>query len=363
MKILYDYKIFYQQRYGGISSYFYNLTNELKQTDNQFLFYSPIHKNFYFNNINEQNRKGNYLRFLPSIGYKFYEFVNHTFTEKFIKSYEPDIIHETYYSNKKYKSKKKIVCTVYDMINEAHSNFFKNHKEISLIKKQTIDRADKIICISKKTKDDLINYFSINENKIEVVYLASGLKEKRLTVNLKKKYPNHLLFVGSRRGYKNYKNFISAYANSRILRQNFKIIFFGGERVSNFDYEIIKKNKLNLENILFLNDKETNLPFLYSNVAALIYPSFYEGFGLPIIEAMSFCCPVISSWGGSLKEIGGDGIEYFDPSDVDNITFTLEKILLSYETLNKQIKYGIERSQKFSWEKCARETINIYKDI
>jgi hypothetical protein len=87
MKILYDYKIFYQQRFGGISSYFYNLANELEKTDNQFLFYSPIHKNFYLNNLNKQNRIGNYLRFLPSIGSKFYEFINHTFTEKFIKSY------------------------------------------------------------------------------------------------------------------------------------------------------------------------------------------------------------------------------------------------------------------------------------
>ena len=235
MKILYDYKIFYQQRFGGISSYFYNLANELEKTDNQFLFYSPIHKNFYLNNLNKQNRIGNYMKFLPSYSGKLYEFINHTFTNKFIENYNPDIIHETYYSNKQYKSKKKIICTVYDMINETHPNFFRNNQKISLIKKQTVNRADKIICISKKTKEDLINYFSINENKIEVIYLASGLKEKRLTVNPEKKYPNHLLFVGSRRGYKNYNNFISAYGNSKILKENFKIIFFGGERVSKLD--------------------------------------------------------------------------------------------------------------------------------
>jgi glycosyltransferase involved in cell wall biosynthesis len=363
MKILYDYKIFYQQRFGGISSYFYNLANELKKTDNQFLFYSPLHKNFYFNTLNKQNQIGNYLRFLPSVGSKFYEFINHTFTEKFIKSYKPDIVHETYYSNKKYNSKNKIVCTVYDMTSERYPDFFKNHKKISFIKRQTINRADKIICISKKTKEDLINYFSINENKIEVVYLASGIKEKRLRINLEKKYPNHLLFVGSRRGYKNYNNFISAYAKSKTLRQNFKIIFFGGERVSKLDYMVIKQNKLDLKNFLFLDDKKASLPFLYSNVAALIYPSFYEGFGLPIVEAMSFSCPVISSWGGSLKEIGGDGIEYFNPNEIEDISYKLEKVLFSKKILKAQIEYGIRRSQKFSWEKCATETINVYKNI
>ena len=145
------------------------------------------------------------------------------------------------------------------------------------------------------------------------------------------------------------------------MRENFKLIFFGGEKVGKNDFEIIKKKKLTSNNILFLNDNQTNLSFLYSNVAALIYPSFYEGFGLPIIEAMSFGCPVISSNGGALEEIGGKGIEYFNPLDIDDISFKLEKILSSNETLNTQINYGLERCQKFSWEKCAKETIDVYK--
>lgn len=363
MKILYDYKIFYQQQFGGISSYFYNLAKELYKTDNQFLFYSPIHKNFYLKNIKKQNIKGNYLKFLPSSGIKLFEVINHNLTEKFIKNYKPDIIHETYYSQKKYKTKTKIVCTVYDMINEVYPNFFKNHEQISFTKRETINRADKIICISNKTKEDLINYFSIDENKIDVVYLASGFQNNTSMINSKKKYPNHILFVGSRHGYKNYSNFISAYSKSKNLKENFKIIFFGGERVGKLDYRIIEQNKLDPHNIIFLNDKQTNLPFLYSNVTALVYPSFYEGFGLPIIEAMSFGCPVISSNGGALKEIGGDGIEYFNPMDVDDISFTLNKILSSNEILDNQIKYGIKRSQKFSWEECTKKTIQVYKKI
>ena len=78
---------------------------------------------------------------------------------------------------------------------------------------------------------------------------------------------------------------------------------------------------------------------------------------------MSFSCPVISSWGGSLKEIGGDGIEYFNPSDIDDIIFKLEKVLFSKKILKAQIEYGIRRSKEFSWKKCATETIQVYQNI
>ena len=88
----------------------------------------------------------------------------------------------------------------------------------------------------------------------------------------------------------------------------------------------------------------------------------YEGFGIPILEAMTLGCPVISSNGGALKEIGGDGIEYFNPLDIDDISYKLDKILSSNEILNNQIKYGINRTQHFSWEKCAKETIQVYKE-
>ena len=292
-----------------------------------------------------------------------YEAINHNLTEKIIKNYNPDVIHETYYSLKKYKGKVKTVCTVYDMINEVYPIFFNNHEQITSIKRATINRADKVICISQKTKEDLINYFSIDEKKIKVIYLASGFKKNEQKIKLKKKFPNHLLFVGSRHGYKNYNNFITAYSKSKNLKNNFKIIFFGGEKVGNVDYQIIKKNKLNSQNILFLNDRQTSLPFLYSNVAALVYPSLYEGFGLPIIEAMSFACPVISSNGGALNEIGGDGIEYFNPLDIDDISFKLDKILSSNEILKNQIRYGVKRSQKFSWENCAKETLAVYNKV
>ena len=363
MKIIFDYKIFYQQKFGGISNYFVNLGSELIRYNHQVKFISPIHKNQYLKKINAKNREGLYFKFLPSLGKKFYEGINHTYTNKFINKFKPDIIHETYYSNKNYKKNTKVACTVYDMINEIFPNFSQHSKEISQMKMRTINRADKIFCISEKTKQDLIQYFKIKESKIKVSYLSSGFENVKLNNNNKKKFYDCLLFVGSRHGYKNFESLINAYAISDYLKNNYRLLFFGGEKPGKYEFEIIKRNRLNSNQIFFLNDDDYDLSYVYCNVLAMIYPSLYEGFGMPILEAMSLGCPVISSNGGALKEIGGSGIPYFDPNNIEELSFKIEDTLNSKNSLKEIQEYGITRSNEFSWKNCAGQTMEGYKEI
>ena len=186
MKIIFDYKIFYQQKFGGISNYFFNLGLELSKFNENIKFISPIHKNEYLNRINKKNKKGFFFSFLPSRGNRVYENINHYYLNGFIGKFKPDIVHETYYSKKNFKNKTKNVCTVYDMINEKYPKYSKNSSEITQMKKETINRADKVFCISDKTKTDLLNYFDIDENKITVSYLSSGF-ENIQTNEIKKK--------------------------------------------------------------------------------------------------------------------------------------------------------------------------------
>ena len=113
----------------------------------------------------------------------------------------------------------------------------------------------------------------------------------------------------------------------------------------------------------FYNDNDYDLEYLYQNVRALIFPSLYEGFGLPLLEAMELGCPVLSSSGGSLKEIGGEGIMYFDPKNPESISETIEKLVFSESLIKENIKYGFKRVKLFSWEKCAKKTFNVYKQL
>ncbi len=258
---------------------------------------------------------------------------------------------------KKFKNNK-TVCTVYDLINEKFPNYFSNSLEITKIKEETFKRANHIICISENTKKDLIQFFNINEKKITVTLLATDYKK---SLNLQKKLQNKLLFVGSRRGYKNFEGLIKAFSISKFLKNNFQIIAYGGEKFNIDDKKILEKYNLNNKNVTFLNDKNVDVDFLYSNVAAFIFPSLYEGFGLPVLEAMKCGCPVILSNGGSLKEVGGESLDYFDPQNTESIKDNIENMLFSEDLQKKTIEYGFSRSDSFSWEKCAKETLEVYK--
>lgn len=363
MKIIFDHKIFFLQKYGGISSYYINLIENLNKINKENYIVSPLHKNIYLKNKDFKFNCGYYVKYIPS---KINFFINkyNTFrTNLALKKIKPDIIHETYYEeNNSYKKFKGVrFCTVFDMITEKFPKLCFNSKKNSLIKKKTIERSDHIFCISETTKKDLIEIFNVDKKKITVTLLASTIPNEK-TINKNKFFSDCILYVGSRQGYKNFDGLLAAFNISSFLKKNFRIIAFGGEPPSLNEIKNLKKYNM-LKNVIFLNDKDFNLNFLYQNVRAFVFPSIYEGFGLPLLEAMSLNCPIISSNGGSLKEVGGDGLIYFDPRNINNMSKSLEDCLASDELINKQILYGKIRLQNFSWKKCAELTLEMYNKM
>ena len=243
MKIFYDFKIFFNQTYGGPSRYFASLVNCLGDKNSDFLIYSPFFKNNYLRYLKNKfprNIKGTYISKNYKHTNKILYFYNFYRSSIKINLLEYDIHHPTYFGKDIFKIKKKpIVLTVYDLI---HEKIKKNYTSLD-DKSKLLHRADHIICISKNTQNDLIEYYNIDEAKTSVIYpgyenIFTEKIKKKIDLNYAKPY---LLYVGTRNEYKNYKNFLKSYSTSKKLMNDFNIVFFGGGNFSLEEINYIKK--------------------------------------------------------------------------------------------------------------------------
>ena len=370
MKILYDYQIFLNQSAGGPSRYYYNLINEISKK-HLIKVCAPLHINDYLINLDKNQVYGYKIDnfFFNNTSYKIKEFlkykilnkINLYFQNKKIIDFKPNIIHRTYYDD--YNTNLPVVLTVYDLIHEKYHEMYGKDKNFRP-KKKAIDRADIIICISKNTLKDLNYYYDLNDKKTEVVYLGSNIDYKTKKKNINKILKNnYLLFVGKRTGYKNFVSLLKAYSKSEKLQKDFMIKCFGGGKLTKNEIKLILDLKISLKNIIFIQGSDEQLIDLYQNASALIYPSKYEGFGLPLLEAMSFDCPVLCSNTSSLPEVGGDAVKYFDPENWESILNSILSVVYSNSKSNDLRSYGREQIKKFNWKDCSNKTIQIYKEL
>lgn len=352
MKILYDYQIFLLQKYGGISTYFSSLIDELNKNDHDAKIIAPV----YINEIvKKKNIIGKKISKIPRYSTKILTRLNDLFFEFQSKKLKPNIIHYTYY-NKIYNFNNiKKILTVYDLIHEKFYNF-RN------MKKKSIKFCDKIICISKNTQNELLNYYNLEKEKTSVVYLASKFSLNKNYVRDENRDP-YLLYVGERNKYKNFKNFIKSVSRSKLLKNKIKIICFGILPFSKTELDLFNSEGILKENISFISGNDELLKKLYLNSTALIYPSLYEGFGLPILEAMSLGCPVACSNTSSMPEVGGNAVNYFDPDNVENMTSSIEDVVFSSEKRKLLIEKGYVQNKKFNWKNCVLNTLEVYNSV
>jgi glycosyltransferase involved in cell wall biosynthesis len=222
-----------------------------------------------------------------------------------------------------------------------------------------IQRSEKIIAVSKTTKKDLMREYAIPENKIQVIY--NGYENsKSLTTNyhLPTTSSPYFLYVGTIQPRKNISLLIKSFAQFHKNHPTFKLIIAGKK---GWLYEKIFQEAAQYEckdSILFLgfvSDKEKAQ--LYKNAVAFILPSLYEGFGIPLLEAMSYNCPVLSSFSSSLPEIGGEACLYFDPKNSSDLVEKMEIITTQKDTRTTLITAGKKRIKIFSWNVTGEKTL------
>ena len=367
MKIFYDHKIFCKQEIGGPSKYFVQLNNHLNKTNVNAKIFAGFHLNKYLKNYKLKNSIGFEKNFFFSkyfVNTKIVSKIN-SFNEiinlNFLKSFNPDVIYSTYYDGSFYTKNKPLVITVFDLIHEI---FYKSYgyQNPYYPKKNAIDRANHIICISKSTTDDLMRFYNVDTNKISIIHLGT---EKKLKPNSGApiKYP-YILYIGNRHLYKNFEVFLKSLSTEPKILKNFKIVLFGGKK--NFDkneLNLLELYKIDLKNFLFFEGSDDLLNSFYQNARLLIYPSKYEGFGLPILEGFANNCPVICSNISVFKEVAGNAAVYFDPNKHDSLSYTLTKVLFSDLVRQDLINKGKKRIELFNWNKCAQETKEVYKKL
>lgn len=362
MRIAFDHQIFDWQKYGGISRYFFELANSIASyPDAEVSIASPLYVNAYL--ADASNHLHVMGRAMPKIGRAgfIYRAINQLLAPPMMRHYRPDLVHETYYSTKHLAPVgSKVVLTVFDMIHELFPEYVAARDSTSQKKAIAVKRADHIICISEHTRNDLIDLFKVDPAKISVVYLGFSLrKTPRNMVPLNKR--PYFLYVGDRKGYKNFASLLKAYATNRALQRDYDLAIFGGGSLSVQERTLIDRLGIHAERIRQFNGDDTILAGLYRQASLFVYPSLYEGFGIPPLEAMSFDCPVVCSNTSSIPEVVGDAAVLFDPRSSDALGDAIKHVLNDITLRQDLIVRGRERIKLFSWKKCAEQTLDVYR--
>jgi glycosyltransferase involved in cell wall biosynthesis len=363
MKIVFDHQIFSSQKFGGVSRYFVELLNGVNKVDGvNAELVAPLHCNDYL--VGDLSERKLRIRNWAKI-YRVIQPINNVISRPILKFKKPDIVHETYYQYKTVAPKNTpIVLTAYDLIHEKYHSTFRVKDETTLRKRAALRRADHIIAISESTRRDYIEFFNVHPAKITTVHLASSFNlalSNQLEYAIDVDVP-FLLYVGGRKGYKNFDAVLAAYGNSHELKSDFKLVCFGGGDF-NAD-ELVNIERLGLTQfVLYRSGADDLLRSYYRKASVFVYSSLYEGFGLPPLEAMALGCPVVCTDRSSVPEVVGDAAVLFDPTFSEAIEFAIKSVV--YDSVKRKglIASGYSQAQKFTWKSCVDKTVEIYKNV
>lgn len=371
IRVLYDHQVFTWQNFGGISRYYADLFSNLSAVSGVV----PTLALRYSDNAHLRDSAAVRDVFEPKSACKFplkarlmrryrarYNAAakNLANSIQLLEKGDYDLAHITYFEPYFFDhlKGKPYVVTVYDLIHEVFPEHYLFDTTVRA-KEEVIRRASRVIAISHATKKDLVEVFRVPAEKIDVVHLATAFSPETCPpakLNIPDKF---LLHVGSRGGYKNCYFLLRALCEILRADPSLHVICAGGGRFE--DIEKIYLETLGLtDRVHYHEASNPSLVALYQRAIALVCPSLYEGFGLPVTEAFNCGCPVISSRASSLVEVAGNAALYFDAKNILSIQDAVQRVLTD-DTLRADLREkGTRRAKEFTPQKCARETAEVY---
>ncbi|MEW5676073.1 glycosyltransferase family 1 protein [Flavobacterium enshiense] len=369
IKIILDPQTFNEQKFGGISRYYTELylaylRDMNVDMDCPIVFSDNLHlkeAGLFHNAFAAFITSGFLPKFINKKILKYYRKTNQRETLNLLKKQDFDLFVPTYFNPYFLEAigNKPFVLTVYDMIHEKLPQYFGRDRETADYKKLLMEKATRIIAISESTKRDILEiYPHIDSSKIDVVYLSHSIDTNtNADIELPKKY---VLFVGNRSGYKNFNFFMEAVSPLLKKDKDLFVVCAGGNKFSKNDKKLIEE--LGVENQLIQRNFEDNeLVSYYKNAQCFVFPSEYEGFGIPVLESMACGCPIVLAHHSSFPEVAGDAGVYFELNDTNDLKDKIENLLKDANLRKVYAEKGIAQAAKFNWNTTAENCLSVYK--
>lgn len=361
LKVLYDHQMFSLQQYGGISRYFANLYYSFRNADEIDPAISILFtKNHYINNLSKPlpSWAGEVLAKKKKRLYKW----NKVYSQRQIRKNDFDLLHPTYYDPYFLKHlKKPFIITVHDMIYELFPQYFEATDKFVVHKRNVIEKADHIIAISESTKRDLQQIYGIADDKVTVVQ-HGFYPESQTAVPLHFTVQEYILYVGDRSAYKNFETFLQAVAPLFKKNRLLHLVCTGGGIFKTQELELFQQKGIQ-QRVVQISAGNAELNYLYRHARVFVFPSLYEGFGFPLLEAFSNQCPVAASNTSSFKEVGGKAVAYFNPHDQNDILKAITTIIENETVATKLKEEGNLQLKKFTMEACVAKTADVYRQL
>ncbi|CAN5196380.1 glycosyltransferase family 1 protein [soil metagenome] len=366
MKILYDHQAFTASRFGGVARYFYNLMVALRQKGVETKLAIRFSNNVYLQNspwFRTQSFRY-FLGYMPTS--MLFSQINRLWSSVQLMRNDYDLFHPTFFHPYflKFIGNKPFVVTYHDATKDKFGDKFGHLDNASKELKQTLlDRSAHIIAVSENTKNDLIEIFQIKPDKITTIHHATNFRSLSVPDTFQIKTPeSYLLYVGARGSYKNFLPFLKAIAPLLKKYPQLHLICGGGGAFNPEENQLIDSLGV-ASQVMYYSIDDQILYRLYQHALAFVYPSLYEGFGIPILEAFATGCPVVLSNTSCFPEVAQDAALYFDPESETSIRQQIESIILN-DTLRQSLRQkGYVRQEAFSPEKVVTKTLEVYQRV
>ncbi len=360
-KILYDNQMFTFQRFGGVTRYFADLMYNLP--DDEFRASMPMRfcENHYVTVT--------YGRKYPSLSFprnyrwrrRIYQLANMTYAWNAVRMFDYDIFHPTYYNpyflSAVKRRSKPFVLTIHDMTFERYPQDVLIYDRTIPHKKRLIAEADHIIAVSENTKRDIVELLGTDPSKISVVHHGY----RPIAKAAPQLFDRYVLYVGERKGYKNFFPWLSAVRPLLMADPTLRIVCTGNP-FSPAEVKFFKKWNV-ADRLLHISANDEQMASLYRHALCFVFPSHYEGFGIPILEAFSNGCPVCLSDASCFPEVAGDAALYFNPNDAQSMQDTLREVITNTTLRNELSLKGQSRVREFSLERMVAATCDVYRKV